>query len=311
MPYPTFPHRAWYEKELTSLDEIKKQLSAPVMKSTNRPLFYRGMSNKEHICISTFYRYFCDNFTGKWEERSICFKTKISLPILPEQYIANSFSVIDSLKSELESSGISNLSLNSLMYLAQHYGLPTNLIDFTTDPKIALYFACSRDYEKDAVIYMTDIYEHVDISAYMLINGQYRVCNDDGSIMSTGEINEVAIKHGTEIQQNSSDLITPIINQLDVEINARIQNQSGAFVYNGQDHPFDLNMYCSSSSTDHFGRQAFIIKSELKDGILNWLNCEFGINKSFIYPPVSSRIEETIIKAADKIKSNLTNIVKF
>jgi len=311
MPYPTFPHRAWYEKKLANIDEVKSQLNKPVMKSPNRPLFYRGMSSTEHICISTFYRYFCDNFTGEWEEKDICFKTKIALPIIPSQYISDSFKIINCFKAELANAGITNLSLNSLMYLAQHYGLPTNLIDFTTDPKIALYFACSGESESDAVVYMTDIYEHIDISAYMLRNGQYFVCNDDGSVMSEEEINNFTIEQSTQIQVDSDDLITPVINQLDIEINTRIQNQSGAFVYNGQDYPYDIDMYCSSNKTDHFGRQVFVVKSELKEDILNWLSDDFGIKESLVYPPITSSQESLIQLVADNVKRNLSSIVSF
>ena len=33
--------------------------------------------------------------------------------------------------------------------MMQHLGAATNLIDFSTDPKVALFFACSGSYEKD------------------------------------------------------------------------------------------------------------------------------------------------------------------
>lgn len=39
------------------------------------------------------------------------------------------------------------------MFLAQHYGLPTRLLDWTYNPLIALYFACNADYENDGAVY--------------------------------------------------------------------------------------------------------------------------------------------------------------
>lgn len=39
------------------------------------------------------------------------------------------------------------------LFLAQHYGLPTRLLDWTYNPLIALYFACCSNPEKDGVIF--------------------------------------------------------------------------------------------------------------------------------------------------------------
>jgi hypothetical protein len=43
-----------------------------------------------------------------------------------------------------------------ILYLAQHYGVPTRLLDFTTNPLIALYFACygKENYDKNGVAWI-------------------------------------------------------------------------------------------------------------------------------------------------------------
>lgn len=41
------------------------------------------------------------------------------------------------------------------LFLAQHYGLPTRLLDWTYNPLIALYFACCSKFDKNGVVYQS------------------------------------------------------------------------------------------------------------------------------------------------------------
>lgn len=46
------------------------------------------------------------------------------------------------------------------LFLAQHYGLPTRLLDWTYNPLIALYFACCSHRDKDGVVFQSYPFSH-------------------------------------------------------------------------------------------------------------------------------------------------------
>lgn len=43
------------------------------------------------------------------------------------------------------------------LFLAQHYGIPTRLLDWSTSPLVALYFACDKELDKEGAVFSTDM----------------------------------------------------------------------------------------------------------------------------------------------------------
>ena len=61
--------------------------------------------------------------------------------------------------SEFRTSGAAHLDPNAIVdlyFIAQHYGMPTRLLDWTTNPLAALFFAVKKDNKKDGDVFVMD-----------------------------------------------------------------------------------------------------------------------------------------------------------
>jgi FRG domain len=107
--------------------------------------WYRGQADTKWLLTPKLYRMDPDK-KEKLDESTILHK---------ERHLFRDFRLMSaSIRDGSESDG-------QLYFLAQHYGMPTRLLDWTTNPLIALYFACAeaKHQESDGEVCMLDVYK--------------------------------------------------------------------------------------------------------------------------------------------------------
>lgn len=132
-----------------------------------------------------------------------------------------------------------------LLFLAQHYKMPTRLLDWTYNPLIALFFACNEKSEMDGIVY---IKRHK--------GEQINKCDNDNKTSDKSRLyigcNDNDIDPFNYFKKNT--IIIPN------NFNIRILNQQGVF-----------EIFCKSSSESDFSH-SIIIPKNCKEKIIKMLS---------------------------------------
>lgn len=247
------------EQHVTTIDELMRALN-----SLPNNFVFRGQSDSDWGLQSTLER----TLGNKWDAKNARKFEDYSLDIFKSKYHIYS--------------GSEHLPKSKLSWLSvmQHYGVPTRLIDFTTSPYIALYFALETYNplaQKSLSIYCLD-YSSIMEKSIDHIKGKDKLFQESRSTIQGRQdliFDETVDRYAYDIAW----ITEPI------ELNARIDRQSGTFLISGNLEK-TIESIINSFIYESCELKKIIIPAALYEGIFVALR-KMSINSKSIYGDLS------------------------
>ncbi|MFA6128234.1 MAG: FRG domain-containing protein [Bacteroidales bacterium] len=237
------------DKKIKSVSELIKKLIDD-SNFYNGPIWYRGQSKKEYKLTPSFYRKATNT-----SEMTLIKKFKQNATLLMNQNSENDF---------------------DWLFIMQHHGVPTRLLDWTESSLIALYFACCDHLTSDAALWVllpSELNKHSGIEPEETF--------DIPGISELGNYNPISY-HAD--RTNTMGPAAAIISRN----TSRMQAQQGTFTI------FHKKTIAIEDIGDKNHVWRYIIPTTNKKNILNELKI-CGIDKFQLFPELSS-IGETLKK---------------
>lgn len=176
-----------------------------------------------------------------------------------------------------------------LMQIAQHYGVPTKLLDFTRNPLVALYFACSEDTNNDSCVWMVNTISYSKLYASCILN---TMPNDSKlkTIKTLPRISEQNLVDNRMANQESIFFYIPSETPIDRVISSDLHMSTLNLIPKFNKRTEEVTSKTATSITTHVTREdmkeligKIIIPKEQTSVIRKQLNL-LGINEKLIYP---------------------------
>lgn len=229
------------DKKINNISDLIKHLKKDTQ-NCEGPIWYRGQSNEKWNLISSFER---SNNSASEKHILTIFKQNATL-LLDHQKIKDDF---------------------DWLFLMQHYGVPTRLLDWSESPLVALYFSVNENYDEDGALWILLPIE-LNKTCNVVFSDPCEIPSFDYDYLNNYHPNTIALENSTKLYPVAT---------IATRNSKRMQAQLGVFtIAHRAEAPIE-----EIGDKKHVWR--YIIPKECKKDILDELKL-IGFSKFQLFP---------------------------